>query len=214
MQSVTRKTVALLLSPALLLALPAFAHINRLSPESVREAYFLGRSSDRAKVLQFLGRYRRIFTLQVKPSEVGTIEIFTPYQKVVQNSWSKLSYSSQQAEKDYVATGDTVTVRVYLVFYNNHPEQARLYADDDGRIQDHREDFWHDYEIHVAQSETLAPKEIMATPRYACCGAGLTGVVVDLKFNAEEFSNSDLRVEVVAPDTTVTDATFPLGQLK
>jgi len=82
-----RRTAAFILLPALFLGMPALAHICPLSSEQVREAYFLGRSSDRAKVAEFLGKYRRIFTLQDKPICVGTIELFTPYQRIVRSSW-------------------------------------------------------------------------------------------------------------------------------
>ena len=76
-----------------------------VSPETVREAYFFGRSSDRAKVLEFLGQYEHVFQLRDSNSLVGRIELHTPYQRVVQQSWeaSASNYSAQQAKMDYAA---------------------------------------------------------------------------------------------------------------
>jgi hypothetical protein len=215
MQLLKRRTAAFLLLQALLLAMPAMAHISSLSTEQVREAYFFGRSSDRAKVAEFLGRYRRIFTLQDKPICVGTIELFTPYQRIVRTSWSApAGYSAQNAERDYSATGDMIDIRVYLVFDNSHPDQTQLYSDSEGRVLDHRANFWRDYQFRVLQGEAIKPRQINATTKYGCCGGGLLGVIVDLKFDAENVAPRETKVEVVAPDGQTTTAVFALDQLK
>jgi len=165
-------------------------------------------------VAEFLGRYRRIFTLEDKPIWVGTIELFTPYQRVVFSTWSARSqYSAQEAEREYLGA-DTVSVRVYLVLDNLHPHPPQLYTDSKGDVLGHREDSWREYKFRVLQVQAITPKEIKATPKYGCCGNGLLGVIVDLKFDAEQLAPHETKVEVVAPDRQTTIAVFAIDQLK
>ena len=86
-----------------------------LSPEAVREAYFFGKGSDRAKVAKFLGQYEQMPQPQDKNSSAGRIELHTPYQRVVQRAWeSTTNYSVQQAQIDFASQSDIVRVRVFL----------------------------------------------------------------------------------------------------
>jgi hypothetical protein len=102
------------------------AYDYRLSPETVREAYYFGRSSDRGKVAEFLGQYIRVFPSQDRNTLVVRIELRTPYQRVVQQSWdNQADYRAQQAERDSAAQSEMVEVRLYLVFDNSHPEPRK-----------------------------------------------------------------------------------------
>ncbi|HXY25033.1 MAG TPA: hypothetical protein VEI73_10310 [Candidatus Acidoferrum sp.] len=107
-----------------------------------------------------------------------------------------------------------IDIRVYLVFDNSHPDPTQLYTDREGRVLDHRENFWRDYQFRVLQEKTITPREINATTKYGCCGGGLLGVIVDLKFDAEEVAARATKVEVVAPDGQTSTAVFALDQLK
>jgi hypothetical protein len=198
-----------------ILASPVHAYNYPLSPEAVREAYFFGRSSDSGKVAEFLGEYIRVFHSQNGNTFPGRIELRTPYQRVVQRSWEiQAAYSAQQAEIDYAAQVDTVEVRVYLVFDNSLPGSSNLYTDSDGRVRDHRENFWRDYRFRVTQEHLIEPRKLEGTPRYTCCGEGLSGARVRLEFNASTLTPGRTRVEVMAPDGRKITADFALDQLK
>jgi hypothetical protein len=49
--------VSVVVMVCLVASLSAIAFVYPLQPESVREAYFFGRSTDREKVATFLGQY-------------------------------------------------------------------------------------------------------------------------------------------------------------
>ncbi len=199
----------------LLLALPAGAYDFPLSPEAVREAYFFGKSSDRGKVAKFLGDYIRVFHSQDASSFPGIIELRTPYQRVVKRSWeNQADYNAQQAESDYAEQTDTLEVWVYLVFDNSHPGPSDLYTDGDGRVRDHRENFWREYRIHVTQEHVIEPRKLGGTPTYDCCGGGLSGARVRLEFDASSLAPRETRIEVIAPDGRKIAADFALDQLK
>jgi len=51
----------------------ASAYVHRLDEHSVREAYFLGRTTDAEKLTKFLGQYVRRFRLPVQGPHVAEI---------------------------------------------------------------------------------------------------------------------------------------------
>jgi hypothetical protein len=196
-------------------ALSTTAYDYPLSPEAVREAYHFGRSSDRGKVAEFLGQYTRVFPSQERSTLVGRIELRTPYQRVVQRSMdNQADYSAQQAEKDYAAQSGVVEVRFYVVFDNSHPSPSDLYSDSEGHVRDHREDFWRDYRFRVTQERVIEPTKLEGTPRYDCCGGGLSGALVRLEINTSALAPRRTRVEAIAPDGRTTSTDFALDQLK
>jgi hypothetical protein len=186
-----------------------------LSPEAVREAYYFGRSSDRGKVAEFLGQYVRVFPSQNRNTLVGRIELRTPYQRVVQRSWdNQADYSAQLAESDYAAQSDMVEVRFYLVFDNSHPSPSDLYSDSEGKVRDHRENFWREYRFRVTQEHVIEQRKLEGTPRYDCCGGGLSGALVRLELDASALAPRRTGVEAIAPDGRTTSTDFALDQLK
>jgi len=193
----------------------AVAYDFPLSSQAVREAYFFGQSSDRGKVAKFLGEYVRTFPSDKSNPSVGRIELRTPYQRVVKQSWDRQSnYSAQQAEADYAAQSSVVEVRVYLGFDNSEPSAADLYSDSEGHIRDHREDFWRRYEFRVTQDRALEPLNVVGVPRYSCCGEGLSGALVRLDFDSSTLLARAMRVAVIASNGRKTVADFALDKLK
>jgi hypothetical protein len=207
------RLTALLLS--LILALPVCAYDYPLSPEMVRQAYFFAHSSDRGKVAEFLGQYIRVFQPQDGNSFVRRIELRTPYQRVVQRSWEKQAdYSAQQAQIDYAAQADVVGVWVLLHVGVGRPGPSDLYSDSKGRVLDHREDFWRDFQFRVMQEHVIQPKKIVGHPLYGRRGQGLAGASVELEFDASEFTPREMRIEIIAPHSPTATTDFQLDQLK
>lgn len=191
------------------------AYVYPLGQESVREAYFFGRSSDRGKVAEFLGQYMRTFQPREGNSFVGRIELRTPYQRIVQRSWeNQADYSAQQAQIDDGTQADMIGVRVFLHFGGGRPGPSDLYSDSKGRVLDHRENFWHDFQFRVIQEHVIEPKKIVSHPLYGRRGQGLAGAEVELEFDANEFIPRGMRIEVIAPDSLTTTAHFDLDRLK
>ena len=186
-----------------------------LSTELIRDAYFFGRNSDRGKVAKFLGDYVRVFQSGSGNLFPARIEIRTPFQRIVQrSSENQVDYSAQQAAIDYQAEDSAVEVRVYLVYDNSFPDDSELYADDKGRIRDRKEEFWRNYKIRVTQESLVEPREVEGTPRYDCCGGGLSGARVRLKFDSSRLASAKTLVEVTAPDGRSIVADFPLDRLR
>jgi hypothetical protein len=175
----------------------AIAFIYPLQPESVREAYFLGRS-DRAKVAEFLGKYTRTF--QPRSGGVGRIELQTPYEQIVLRSWeNQTGYSAQQAQIDYaVQPGIVVRVFLYLGW----------------SVLDRRENFWRDFQFRVTQERAIEPNKVESKPIYSRRGRGLSGAVVSLEFDAAQFVSGGTKVEVTAPDQQIAVGEFNLDKLK
>lgn len=201
---------------SLIFALRTLALEYPLSPEGVRQAYFFGRSSDRGNVGEFLGQYIRVFPPpQEESSFVGRIELRTPYQRVVQRSWENWAdYSAQQAQIDYAKQAGILVVRLYVYVGHGRPGPADLYLDSKGRILDHRENFWRDFQFHVAQDHVIQPKGVAARPLYSRRGQGLAGAEVELEFDANDFAPREMRIEIVAPQGRTTMTSFALDQLK
>jgi hypothetical protein len=192
----------------------ASAFIYPLQPESVREAYFFGRSTDRVKVAEFLGQYMRRFQFRNGGPNVSGIELRTPYEQVVLRSWeNQTGYSAQQAQIDYGAQAGMV-VRVFLYVGRNGAGRTDLYSDGKGRILDHRENFWQDFRFRVTQEHLIEPDKITGRPIYSRRGKGLSGAEVSLEFHAAQFSSAMTKVEVITPDQQVVKAEFDLDKLK
>jgi hypothetical protein len=206
-------TVALILCSIATQSVSAF--IYPLQPESVSEAYFFGRSTDRAKVLEFLGQYTRRIQPQRGGPNVGYFELRTPYEQVVLRSWeNQTGYSAQQAQIDYAAQPNLIAVRVFLYIGGGEPGRADLYSDSNGRVLDHRENFWHAFRFRVTQEHVIEPNKIEGKPIYSRRGKGLSGAEVWLEFDASQFASGIAKVEVTTPNQQAVMTEFNLDKLK
>jgi hypothetical protein len=209
-----------LVSVALILCLiaprSATAFIYPLQPESVREAYFFGRSTDREKVATFLGQYTCRFEPGSGKPNVGYIELRTPFEQVVLRSSENqtIGYSAQQAQIDYDAQPGSIAVRVFLYLSSGGQGRADLYSDSEGRVLDRRENFWREFRFRVTQERVIEPTKLEGKPIYSRRGKGLSGAEVWLEFDASQFASGMARVEVTAPDQQAVAAEFNLDELK
>jgi len=193
----------------------AIAFIYPLQPESVREAYFFGRSMDRAKVAEFLGQYEQRFQPRNGGPNVGEIEFRTPYEQVVLRSWESQTkgYSAQQAQIDYAAQPG-IMVRVFLYVGAADAARTDLYSDSKGRVLDRRENFWQEFRFRVTQERVIEPSKLEGKPIYGRRGKGLSGAEVWLEFEAAKFGSGMTKVEVTTPDQQSVVAEFNLDKLK
>ncbi len=74
---------AALLITALTLANSARGLSYPLSSDEIREAYYLGRSTDGSKLAKFFGKYVHKFPYPAKGPYVESVELQTPYEQVV-----------------------------------------------------------------------------------------------------------------------------------
>src|SRR6266481_8086175 len=115
---------ALGLSLCFLASQNAVAFDYPLQEEQVREAYFLGRTTDGEKLTDFYKQYVRYFPFPARGpyySYVESVEFRTPYEQVVLRSRQNLNqYSSLEAEKDYRAHPNLIVVRVLISYMINY----------------------------------------------------------------------------------------------
>lgn len=196
-----------------LVALRGAAYVHPLSEESLREAYFLGRTTDAAKVANFLGRYVRRFPIPAEGPHVAEIEFRTPYEQVVLRSWqNSIGYSAQQAQQDYSARPDLVVIRVLIYFTPTYGLNAAP-TDSKGQAVSRSADFWREFQFRVAQGNDIEPRKTSARPIYRR-GGGLGGAEVFLEFGASQFVSRTVLVSVTTPSSVTVMTEFDLGHLQ
>ncbi len=209
-------------SLSLLAAQGAAAYDYPLSDHAVREAYFLGRTTNSEKLKKFLERYAKQFPVPPKGPHVAEIEFRTPYEQVVLRSWrNSVGYSSQQAQKDYAAQPDLVVVRVLIYLtptyagFITHPSFGK------GQAFERPEDFWQEFQFRVEQDRVIVPGKIDGRPIYNSGARGpyrvvgaLQGAEVSLEFSARQFTSRAVHIQVIPPEGRSVEAEFDLADLK
>lgn len=191
----------------------AAALVHRLSEEQIREAYFLGRTTDAAKVANFLGQYVRRFPIPAKGPYVAEIEFRTPYEQIVLRSWqNSMGYSAQQARQDYSARPDLLVIRVLIYFTFTYGLNAAP-TDSKGQAVSRSADFWHEFQFRVAQENDIEPRKMSARSIYRR-GGGLGGAEVFLEFDASQFVSRTARVSVTTPGGQTVVTEFDLDRLQ
>src|SRR5713226_9338870 len=120
-----------------------------LQQEHVREAYFLGRTTNNEKLIDFYKQYVHYFPFPARGpyfSYVESVEFRTPYERVVLRSREKLNqYSALEADEDYRAYPNVIVVRVmisYKMAYTGPESPANS------------------FKVRVSQADPIEPKNI------------------------------------------------------
>ncbi len=175
MHSLLTSSSALALS--LLLIPSTFAFDTPLSPEAVRNAYFLGQHNDQS-TLSFFSQYVKTLPAPDQGPHISEVEIYTPYAQIIEHS-RRLSgaYSAQQAELDYRHGHDKLYVRVRINFTDTYGV-LELYrsAKGDKQLSGRDEplpDFYRDFRVGLSQrtgpdreEQWIEPLRIILQPSY------------------------------------------------
>lgn len=228
----THRTSIQILALTTILTLPAIQaraiphyFLYPLQSEHVREAYFLARSQDSAKLDAFLNRYIRNFPVPPSGASVQSIEFRTPYELVVQRTMGKqFNYSAQDAQQDFAAHRDQVVVRLVI---NVIPTATQVTAPvkgvkvtpwlaaEDNQAAERPLDSWYGFHFKVAQEKSIAAKKLAAADVTLSQSDDLTlQYAIDLEFDAAQFSPSTATIEVTTPDAKTARADFDLAALK
>ncbi len=213
--------VACFLAAMGILSQPAFAYEVPLSEHSVREAYFLGQRRDE-KMSQFLKDYSKALPLPKTGPHVSEITLLTPYAQVVELSQeNSAGYSAQQAARDYRKRGDTVRLRVRLLFTATYTSMDAL---DSARRARGPEDpefgvnqFWRAFRFMLRQREESIPGAFLRDePIYSASRSfpGLTGTNVYFDYLASKVKPEEVEVEVSTPGGQRVVAKFDLAKLR
>lgn len=187
-----------------------------LSSEEVREAYFLGRSSNDQDVVNFVAPYIHHFPA---PEEgrpyVESIEFRSPYEQIVLASRARLfDYNSLDAQKDYATFKDQVLIRV-LIFTSASYHWPLAQSVPGGIKIVTGDDLLKEFHFRVSQDHVIEPKKVTAV---ATCTSGdcdgFPGLDVLLTFDLAQFKSKLTKIEVGDSKGQVAKTEFDLDELK
>lgn len=210
------RATALFLVSLIVVPLSGDAFEYSLQPTAVREAYFLGRTTETGKLEQFLQPYIHRFPVPAKGPHVESIEFQTPYEQEVMKSRNRLAnYSAQDAQMEYQVQPDLVVVRILVLSTPSYPGLTIRPANKDGVWQP--DDFLRGFEFRVEQKSLVKPKELKK--EFVCAGSdkcpyAFGGCEVQLEFDAAQFAQGPVKVLVVTHDYETVEAEFDLDKLK
>lgn len=186
-------------------AQPAFAYNSPLSPEAIREAYFLGKE-DANKRAGFISKYTRQLPAPEKGVDVGAIEFETPFVMIANHvSRSVSNYFAPDAEQDFLGKPEFCRVRVFIYF--TYANQGVIYGT--GPQIDFAIKLSQRGEEIVSQSHALVPFS------WDGPGSSAPGMELDLNYDADKMdSSAPADVEVLTPDGQEIHATFDPGSLR
>jgi hypothetical protein len=194
---------ALSLSLCFLASQNAVAFNYPLQEEQVREAYFLGRTTDGEKLKDFYKKYVHYFSFPARNpyySYVESVEFRTPFERVVLRSREKLNqYSAIEAEEDYRAQPNVIVVRAMISFKLGYAGPIPPTSS---------------FEVRVSQADPIEPKKL--TTESICAvwqDCGVTRFAVLLWFDAEQFASGTAKVKITTPDGQILKTEFNLAKL-
>jgi hypothetical protein len=165
-----------LVAAALLLPTPCSAFDAPLSPEAVRDAYFLGQHNNQF-TLSFFSQYVRTLPAPDKGPYIAEVELYTPYTQIVEASRRRTgSYSAQQAELDYRHHHDQLYIRVRIDFTDTYGLELHRSANADKQLSGEDQplpDFYRDFRVGLSQrsgqnreDHWIEPLRIILQPSY------------------------------------------------
>lgn len=204
MKRIARWALSILLL-AVLVAQPAFAYNSPLSPEAIREAYFLGKE-DANKRADFISKYTLQLPAPKKGVDVGAIEFETPFVMIANRVARSVSnYFAPDAEQDYLGKPEVCRVRVFVYFsYDNL-----------GVIYGTGPQMGFAVKLRQRDKEILSQAHAMVPIIWDGPGSGAAGMELDLDYDADKIdSSAPADVEVLTPDGQDLNATFDLDSLR
>ncbi len=209
LRSFLASVVAFAVSAALAPVALAFHH--HLSPEDVREAYFIGRDQNHRGA--FFANYVHSPQLPDTGPDLASIEFRTPYEQVaIRARDASDDYFAPDAAQDYVEHPiHEVIVRVLIFDTQTFYFHGNASAADAART----------FKYLISQNgRQLEPSKLTAdgteTLGLGSAGSGVEpGIDVHLHFDTSQFKSDDpVTVEVLAPTGQTYSTTFDLAQLK
>ena len=196
------------------ISLPLFAYEYPLSENSIRDAYFLGKSSNDKKS-ELFEKYKQRPPVPETGAHVASIVLETPYVRVVEHSSETLNYSAPAAVEDFLGKPAIFLLRVQIDLTDSYGWQIPSPA---GTIRLRPDDFWKDFTVRLVQKQEIPSKSLRGNPIYSPGGDGslgvLSGALIELTYDAEKIKSEDAKVEVLAPDGQKIETTFDLAALR
>jgi len=200
---------------ASVLALPAMAYDYPLSPEAIRDAYFLGKE-DAAKRDAFFAKYTQTFPLPESGPHVASIQFETPFAVVAEHTaLARPNYLAPDAATEF--SGKPGVFRMHVRIYLTE-SYGPLTNSNDGLNHLRSTDFWRDFTIRLVQGNEIRARTVRGHAIYKngdlASGNVLAGANVDLDYDAAKIKSDVATVEVISPEGQKITATFDLASLR
>jgi hypothetical protein len=182
---------------ATVLSVPAYAYDYPLSPEAIREAYFLG-TRQTSLGTDFLAQYTRDVPLKAG-AFTSSVKIETPFSQVALHASRTLGYNAQDAVRDFFDKPALFRIRLDICYKTDAPVNG--------------------IKIKVMQNK----KEIVAdsldsSPYYPATDKRThlpsIGEQLRLEFRAEKIDSSPLTILIDTPDGQHAETEFALQTLR
>jgi hypothetical protein len=197
-----------ILSLALIIVQPALAFDYPLSPEAIREAYFLGKASPE-KRSAFFEPYRQNLPVPKTGPNVALIEVETPFACVVDEiTRAPASYHAPDAEQDYLGKPAEFRVHVEIYFTETYPKPTDTAAT--------LGDFWQDFQVHMKQKAEVPSRSVHGQPIYSDDTiSGYIGATIDVSYDVDKVDSGEpTTIEVDTPDGQQVEANFSFNELR
>jgi hypothetical protein len=174
---------------------PAAGFSYPLSPEAVRDAYFLG-TGDAAKRAEAFAKYTHTFPVARTGPYVGAIEFETPYVVVADQIAQRLGdYHAPDAEQDFLGKPGAchVVVQVYFPY-----------------------DEYDNFTVQLFQAgRKIESRSKHGTFLYSDRDWPAVGVRMEIKYSADRIDPSEpVNVRVAIDQGPIVRTTFDLSQLR
>jgi hypothetical protein len=204
----------LVLPTAFAIAFPALAFQYPLSPEAIREAYFLGSRND-VQSAEVFEKYVHPLPKPENGPHIAWIGIETPYVFVATEMAKSPNDRAQEAEQRFLGKPQIFRVRVEIDFTPTYPNPT---------VPSHSglgvflvPDFWKAFKIKLIQDHEIPSQAVLAGPIYSYYAGDVTGIVgaeIEVDYNPEQIDSTPINVEVITPDGQDFKTTFDLSTLK
>jgi hypothetical protein len=200
-----RRTLACALGLCLLIAQGAYAFEYPVLPDDVRQAYYLGQTSDRQKLANFYNSYIHRFPYPASHPlvYVESVEFQTPYEQIVSRSQILLNRQTPlEADEGYQKNPGLVWVKVLISYKESY---GGAYPSLDG------------FNFTVSQRATIEPQK---APAASICDPAVGGACINyrldvlLSFDAKQFRQEITKVKIETPDGKTFQTSFDLAHLK
>jgi hypothetical protein len=169
MPSQRRSTLAIV-TASLLLCQPLLAFDAPLSPEAVRDAYFLGQHNDQS-TLSFFSQDVKTHRAPDKGPYIAEVEFYTPYTQIVEASRRRTgTYSAQQAELDYRHRHDKLYIRVRIDFTETYGLELYRSAKADKELSATDQplpNFYRDFRVGLSQRSAQSHEDLSSSEQDA-----------------------------------------------
>jgi len=208
----------------ILLVLPGqlFSYDTPISPEAVRDAYFLAQHHDKS-VADFFTKYNKYLPAPESGPQISSVTFLTPFALVVQNVMQRSTgYSVQQAELDHRNQQETVEIIIQIQLTPSYGPLIVRPGSGSGSTTGFAlrpYDFWKDFAVQVFNKDK-AVKPLSssgdsvvscAEPTSAC---DLSGATLRYEFSADAFPSETAVIHIMPPEGDPVSVEFDLAYLR